>query len=162
MAAAVVDTVDQTTRSRMMAGIGSKDTAPEIAIRKALHSRGFRYRTHVESLPGRPDIVLPKYRAAILVHGCFWHGHDCRLFRLPTTRRDYWAAKIQRNRERDLAVCLRLSAAGWRHFSVWECALKGPERLEFARVIDEVAEWLSAGRASTELRGKCPVSGATL
>ena len=137
-----------------MAAVGSRDTAPEVAVRKALHGRGFRYRTHVPELPGKPDIVLPRYRAAILVHGCFWHGHNCPMFRLPATRRDFWDAKIRRNRERDENVREALRAAGWRCLTVWECALRGAEKLEFARLIDEVAAWVKGADVAGEFRGR--------
>ena len=152
----MVDVLDRQTRSRMMASVRTKDTAPEVAVRKALHGRGFRYRTHVAELPGKPDIVLPKYRAAILVHGCFWHGHDCPMFRLPATRRDFWEAKIRRNRERDADVRVALRVAGWRCLTVWECALRGAEKLDFARLIDDVAAWVRSADTATELRGRVP------
>ena len=150
----MVDVVDRQTRSRMMALVGSKNTAPEVAVRKALHRRGFRYRTHVAELPGKPDIVLPKYHATILVHGCFWHGHDCALFRLPVTRREFWDAKIRRNRERDAQVREALRVAGWRCLTVWECALRGTEKREFVKLIGDVAAWLAGPRVTGELRGK--------
>ena len=108
-----------------MRAIRSKNTAPELLIRKLLFSLGFRFRLHVKNLPGTPDIVLPKYRTAIFVHGCFWHGHDCHLFTLPQTRRDFWQVKIDANRQRDLHSEDMLISAGWCVLSVWECALKG-------------------------------------
>ena len=88
----------------MMAGIRSTNTRPELAIRKALHAAGFRYRLHPRDVPGKPDMAFARYRAAVFVNGCFWHGHDCPLFRLPDTRRDFWTAKIERNRQRDAEV----------------------------------------------------------
>src|SRR5689334_13526787 len=88
-------------RSRNMRAVRDRNTKPETIVRKMLHSRGFRYRLHVRTLPGTPDLVLPKYRAVIFVHGCFWHGHDCYLFRMPTSRRDFWEAKIGSNKRRD-------------------------------------------------------------
>jgi DNA mismatch endonuclease (patch repair protein) len=108
-----------------MRSIRSKNTAPELLIRELLFSLGFRFRLHVKSLPGTPDIVLPKYRTAIFVHGCFWHGHDCHLFKLPQTRPDFWQAKIDANRQRDLRSENMLISAGWHVLYVWECALKG-------------------------------------
>ena len=152
----VVDVVDRQTRSRVMASVRSKGTAPEMVVRKALHGRGFRYRTHVAELPGKPDIVLPKYRAAILVHGCFWHGHDCPMFRLPATRRQYWEAKVRRNRERDTEVREALRMFGWRCLTVWECALRGKEKREFAKLIDDIAAWVTGPSMSGELRGRAP------
>lgn len=150
----MTDNVDRLTRGRMMAAVRSQGTGPEMAMRKALHARGFRYRTNIRNLPGRPDIVLPKYRAAIFVHGCFWHKHDCALFRLPATRREFWAKKLERNRERDGEVRQALSEVGWRHLTVWECALRGSEKQDFAALIDEVACWITAGDAAHELRGR--------
>lgn len=121
-----------------MRAIRSKNTAPELLIRKLLFSLGYRFRLHVKNLPGTPDIVLPKYRTAIFVHGCFWHGHDCHLFTLPQTRRDFWQAKIDANRQRDLRSEDMLVSAGWRVLSVWECALKGRLKQE----PDELAKQL--------------------
>lgn len=123
-----------------MRAIRSKNTAPELLIRKLLFSLGFRFRLHVKNLPGTPDIVLPKYRTAIFVHGCFWHGHDCHLFTLPQTRREFWQAKIDANRQRDLRSEDLLIGAGWRVLSVWECALKGRLKQE----PDELAEQLAS------------------
>jgi len=155
----MVDRVDRATRSRTMAAIRSKDTTPELAVRKALHARGFRYRTHVANLPGKPDIVLRKFGAVLLVHGCFWHGHDCPLFRPPTTRSEYWGAKIRRNRERDKRVRQALEDAGWRCLTVWECALRGPDQIGLTRVVDEAAAWLIDHEPSMELRGRTASPG---
>ena len=138
----------------MMAGIRGQNTQPEIRIRKALHARGFRYRLHVAGLPGRPDIVLPRYRSVILVHGCFWHGHDCPLFRLPATRTDFWQAKISRNRERDEEVLAKLAAHDWRCLTVWECAFRGPGQRGFEQVVDMAEEWLTVGEVKSEIRGR--------
>ena len=109
----MADVVDAATRSRMMAGIRGRDTKIEIAVRKALHARGLRYRTDVRGLPGRPDIVLPRWKAAILVHGCFWHAHDCGLCRIPATRPDFWREKLEGNAARDRRNEGALCAAGW-------------------------------------------------
>ena len=149
----MADIVDRETRSRMMSGIRARNTKPELVIRRALHARGFRYRVHVATLPGKPDIVLPKLRSAILVHGCFWHGHDCSLFRLPATRREFWEAKIARNRERDGEVLDALRAEGWRCVTVWECALRGPGRRELPQVINMLVAWLTDSSTDTEIRG---------
>jgi DNA mismatch endonuclease (patch repair protein) len=137
----------------MMAGIRGKDTKPELAVRRALHARGFRYRLHAKNLPGRPDVVLSRYRAAIFVHGCFWHGHDCPMFRLPGTRTDYWRDKIRRNRERDHEVSAALEAMSWRRLTVWECALRGPGRLPFDSVIEEISFWIKGMGAHLNIRG---------
>lgn len=136
----------------MMSGIRGKNTKPELLIRKALHARGFRYRLHCD-LPGKPDICLPKHRAVIFVHGCFWHGHDCHLFKWPSTRPEFWKAKIGRNREVDRAAELRLVDLGWRVAVVWECALKGRAKMPLSATVDQLADWLtgsnSPGRPST-------------
>ena len=107
-----------------MAGIKSKNTKPELIVRKDLHSRGFRFRLHRRDLPGRPDIVMPKYRTAIFVHGCFWHGHDCRTFKWPKTREDFWRTKIEGNRSRDAAALAELTELGWHVEFIWECDLR--------------------------------------
>ena len=119
-----MDNVDSATRSRNMSAIRAKDTEPEMLVRRALFARGFRYRLHSIELPGRPDLVLPRWGAAIFVNGCFWHGHGCQRFRMPSSRIDYWAPKITRNRERDRRDSARLRRLGWRVLRVWECELK--------------------------------------
>jgi len=149
----VADIVDAKTRSRMMAGIRDRNTGPELAIRSALHRKGFRYRLHSPRVPGKPDLVFPTHHAAVFVHGCFWHGHDCRFFRLPATRQQFWREKIERNRARDAQVRELLAAAGWRQMVVWECALRGQGGGAAERVARRVANWLRSGRATMELRG---------
>ncbi|WP_332659715.1 very short patch repair endonuclease [Brevundimonas sp.] len=148
----MADVVDPATRSRMMSGIRGKNTRPELIIRKALHARGFRYRLHCD-LPGKPDICLPKHRAVIFVHGCFWHGHDCHLFKWPKTRPEFWEAKIGRNRQVDLAAESKLLDAGWRVATVWECALKGRERLSLEELTTRCADWLMSGQERLTIRG---------
>jgi DNA mismatch endonuclease (patch repair protein) len=118
----MVDVVDKKTRSRMMSGIRGKNTKPELQVRKSLHARGFRFRLHVKELPGKPDLVLPKHRAVIFVHGCFWHRHQgCRFAVLPKSNSEFWARKLDSNRERDLLHGQQLSSLGWRVFTIWEC-----------------------------------------
>jgi DNA mismatch endonuclease, patch repair protein len=119
----LVDIVDKATRSRMMAAIKGKNTKPEIAVRKALHAAGFRFTLHGKSLPGKPDIVLPKHKTAIFVHGCFWHGHNCKGFRWPKTRPVFWRAKILGNKKRDQLSRRRLKSLGWNSVVVWECKI---------------------------------------
>ena len=138
----MADTVDTATRSRMMASIKGKNTKPEIIVRKALHAAGFRFRLHDKKLPGKPDIVLPKYRTAVFVHGCFWHGHDCNQFKWPKTREAFWRNKIEGNRERDTRVRMQLRKTGWRVLIVWECALKGPRRQTVTSFIARCSDWL--------------------
>lgn len=148
------DVVDQATRSRMMAGIKGKNTKPEMTVRRGLHSLGFRFVLHDRRLPGKPDMVLPRWRGVIFVHGCFWHGHDCHLFRWPSTRTEFWSAKITRNREVDAAAMAALSGAGWRVGVVWECALKGRTRLSLDEVLRACADWLRSDRPRLEVRGR--------
>ncbi len=137
-----------------MAGIRSTDTRPEIAIRSALHANGFRYRLHSRKVPGKPDMVFPRYRAAVFVNGCFWHGHDCHLFRLPATRADFWSEKIARNRARDAKVRQQLHEAGWRALTIWECAIKGRDALGLPKVVAAASAWLRSGSAGThEIQG---------
>lgn len=137
----------------MMSGIRGKDTAPEMLVRRGLHARGFRYRLHDRRLPGRPDIVFPSRRAVILVQGCFWHGHDCHLFRWPSSRQEFWRAKIGGNVERDKRNADALKGAGWRVLTVWECALKGRTRLPVDAVIDGIAAWLRSDTDDYEISG---------
>ena len=149
----MADIVTPEKRSQMMAGIRGKDTKPEILIRKALFARGWRYRLHDRRLPGKPDLVFPRLRAVVFVDGCFWHGHQCHLFKTPSSRVDFWTEKIGRNRERDREVRKKLDELGWRHLTVWECALKGRTRLPIIDVVDSVAHWLESGDGSAEIEG---------
>jgi len=138
----VTDTVSVTTRSRIMAGIRSKDTKPELALRKALHARGFRYRLHGKGLPGKPDLVFPKYHAVCFIHGCFWHQHPgCKEATRPKSRTEYWEAKFAATETRDKRSRARLLEAGWRVAIVWECALRGKRLLA---TVPEIAEWLAS------------------
>jgi len=146
----MTDTVSPAVRSRMMSGIRAKDTKPEMIVRHGLHRAGFRYVLHDRRLPGRPDVVLPRYRAVIFVNGCFWHGHACRFFRLPATRPEFWSAKIERNRTNDAAACASLVAAGWRMATVWECALRGNE-VTRGEAISRLVQWLRSRSARLEL-----------
>jgi DNA mismatch endonuclease (patch repair protein) len=135
----------------MMSGIRGRNTKPEILVRSLLHREGFRFRLHVRELPGKPDIVLPKYRAAIFVHGCFWHGHDCPLYRLRSTRPDFWRNKIDRNRASDHRARDALLAAGWRVAVVWECALRGAGT-DPGQVAQRLAVWLRGNEPETGIR----------
>lgn len=149
----MADIVTPEVRSRMMAGIRGKNTKPELTLRRGLHAVGFRFRLHDRTLPGKPDIVFPKYRAVLFAHGCFWHGHDCHLFKWPASRPDFWQAKIHRNREVDALASAALEIAGWRQGIVWECALKGKARLPIETVLTECATWLQSDISFFELRG---------
>ena len=149
----MADVVSPAVRSRMMSGIRGKNTRPEMMIRKALHARGFRYRVHCRDLPGSPDLCFPKHRAVIFVHGCFWHGHGCHLFKWPKTRPEFWQAKIGRNREVDAIAEQTLAESGWRQAVVWECALKGRNRLALEDVISTCADWLNSDQLRLEIKG---------
>lgn len=150
----MADIVDTATRSRMMSGIRGKDTRIEVALRSALHRQGFRYRKDVRTLPGRPDIVLMRYQAVIFANGCFWHGHDCHLFRLPATRTGFWREKIEGNRERDARAIQALRGQGWRVLTVWECAFKGKTRLDFDMLVRQVAGWITGYEPQDEIAGR--------
>jgi len=125
----MVDVHDSETRSRNMAAIKSKNTKPELIIRRGLFSRGYRYRLHVKRLAGKPDLVLKKYNSVIFVHGCFWHLHDCHLCKMPKSRVEFWEQKLRANKERDLNAINALVSDGWRVIVVWECALKGKNKI---------------------------------
>lgn len=127
----------------MMAGIRSKNTRPELFIRKELHALGFRYRLHDRKIPGKPDLVFPKYGALIDVRGCFWHGHDCDYFKPPVTNPEFWARKVTENRQRDARNLKAQTEAGWRSLIVWECAVrKAGKQPDESALIPAIACWL--------------------
>jgi DNA mismatch endonuclease (patch repair protein) len=119
-----------------------------------LHAEGLRFRLHDRRLPGKPDIVFPRFRAVIFAHGCFWHGHDCHLFKWPSTRPEFWRAKIARNKAVDARNEIALAELGWRYAIVWECALKGSTKLPFADVTRRCVTWLHSDRRTLEIRGR--------
>jgi len=135
----------------MMAGIRGKDTKPELQIRRGLHALGYRFRLHCRDVPGNPDLCFRSRRAVILIHGCFWHAHECHLFKLPKTRPEFWQAKIGGNRSRDETTLDRLHADGWRVLTIWECALKGIHRRELSDVIAAAGRWLDEGSGDLEI-----------
>jgi DNA mismatch endonuclease, patch repair protein len=141
----MADIVSPAVRSRMMAGIRAKNTKPEMIVRRGLHAMGFRFRLHDRNLPGKPDLVFPKYRAVIFVNGCFWHGHECALFKWPKSREVFWRNKIGRNRENDAKNAAILSSQGWRHLIFWECAIKRRDKDALADVIGQCCDWLNSG-----------------
>lgn len=147
----MTDVHSPAVRSKNMQAIRSKNTLPEITVRSLLHAAGFRYRLHVSTLPGKPDLVFPKYRAVILVNGCFWHGHDCQFFKLPSTRTDFWKQKIEKNRANDQKALLALKAAKWRVALVWECALRKKNADVFESVTQKLSAWLRSSDVSIEL-----------
>lgn len=146
----MTDVVDSKTRSRMMSGIRGKNTRPELEIRRQLHRRGFRYRLHDKKLPGKPDVVLKKYNATIFIHGCFWHRHNCHLFKWPKTRPEFWKQKITRNHENDIKVLAELRSAGWRVCIVWECSIKGPSK-NVQMVSESIVRWLKTNNPMLEI-----------
>ena len=137
-----------------MSGIRGKNTKPELLIRKALHGAGYRFRIHRKDLPGKPDIVLPKYHAVIFVHGCFWHGHSCQLFRLPQSNIAFWTRKIAANQCNDRLAKDQLIEKGWRVMSIWECATKGKGRLPVVDIVNLLAGWLLSSSSEHEIKGE--------
>jgi DNA mismatch endonuclease, patch repair protein len=149
----MVDVVDKVTRSRMMSGISGKDTKPEILIRSLLYRAGFRFRVHAKGLPGKPDIVLKKYRAIVFVHGCFWHRHACPLFKWPSSNANFWKAKISQNKKRDAVVIAALRKLGWRILIIWECALKGAKKIPLEAISQKMSAWLQGDNPFLQIRG---------
>ncbi|MBP1315109.1 DNA mismatch endonuclease Vsr [Herbaspirillum sp. 1130] len=147
----MVDVHKPEIRSKNMRAVRPKDTRPELIVRRAIHARGFRYRLHARDLPGSPDLVLPKYRSVIFIHGCFWHGHNCPMFKTPATNTDFWISKIERNKANDLKFMAELLGGGWRVAVVWECALKG-RGSNAQTAVDLLEEWLLSERSELELR----------
>lgn len=136
-----MDVVSSVKRSEMMSGIKGRNTRPEIQVRRFLHVHGLRFRLHRKDLPGRPDVVLPKYRVAVFVHGCFWHRHPgCKYTTNPSTREEFWKQKFAGNVERDLRSQEALLQAGWRVLVIWECGLRSKSDLE------PVLDWIKAGQ----------------
>lgn len=147
----MVDVMSAAKRSLLMSRIRGKNTSPELKVRKILWSAGFRYRLHARSLPGKPDLVFPGRRAAVFVHGCFWHRHEgCPFFRLPKTRPEFWDEKLQMNKDRDVRAIAALRSAGWRTAVVWECSV----RLDIEQVGDLLGDWLEHGTRSIELAAR--------
>lgn len=128
-----------------MSGIRGKNTKPELIVRSLLHKQGFRFRLHRKDLPGTPDLVLPRYRAVIFIHGCFWHGHDCSFFKLPASRTDFWQKKIQDNRLRDIRCLQEIQKKGWRSVVIWECAIRGKSSSSMNSLVECIGNWLNKG-----------------
>ena len=148
----MIDVVDKITRSRMMAGIRGKDTKPELGLRRALHREGLRYRLHVAGLPGRPDIVLPRHRAIIEVHGCFWHRHEhCAFCTTPASNMGFWRSKFGKTVKRDKLNLEALRKLGWRVAIVWECSVKDEGAEAVAR---RITAWLQSGRSFKEISSR--------
>ena len=148
----MVDVVDKITRSRMMAGIRGKNTKPERQLRSALHRLGLRFRLHRADLPGRPDIVLPRHQAAILIHGCFWHRHEnCAYATLPASNRAFWTKKFERNIERNARNLAKLRLAGWRVAVVWECSIRKTDTNALAATLNT---WLKSKSQFKEISSR--------
>ena len=150
----MVDVLTTKQRQLNMSRIRSGDTKPEMIVRRGLHSQGLRYRLHDRKLLGRPDLVFPRYRAVILVHGCFWHGHHCPLFRLPGTRTEFWRTKIDGNRMRDAKVHSALRADGWRVLTIWECSLKGTSKWPLQLLLADAAEFVRGNEVEQAIEGR--------
>jgi DNA mismatch endonuclease (patch repair protein) len=145
------DIVDPKTRSKMMANIKGKNTKPEMAIRSALHRLGYRFRLHRKDLPGKPDIVLPKYRAVVFVNGCFWHGHFCSLFKWPKTREQFWREKILSNKNRDERNVETLLGNGWKVCIVWECSIRKRKDNDVEEAVANLVAWIEGSTALKEI-----------
>ncbi|WP_282568772.1 very short patch repair endonuclease [Bosea sp. AS-1] len=142
--------MDQQTRSRMMSGIRGKNTNPELVVRRALHAHGFRFRLHSMKVHGRPDLVLPRHRAVVFVHGCFWHRHaGCRYATSPSTRSEFWQAKFEANVARDRDIRGKLLEDGWRVATVWECALRKPDQVAISTAL--LSDWLRSDEREIEI-----------
>ena len=143
-----MDNLTKEKRSKVMSSIRSADTKPELLLRKLLHAQGFRFRLHGKGLPGRPDIILPKHNAVILVHGCFWHNHQgCKYSHVPETRTSYWKGKLQRNKERDKGNVKALTSLGLRVAVVWECSIKEQAQ----EMLEQLTSWIAdPGQGSFE------------
>lgn len=150
----MADIKSSSARSKNMSAIRSVDTKPEIKVRKALFAKGYRYRLHDKKLPGKPDLVLPKYKTVIFIHGCFWHGHEhCYLYKRPASNRAFWDAKIAENKKRDKRVIKELLELGWRVLIVWECSLKGRFKLGIDKVTEVIENFLHSSQRYHEIRG---------
>lgn len=136
------DTLTPEQRHRCMSSIKAKSTKHEVKIGNALRERFIEFNAHDSSLPGKPDFVIPKYGAVIFVHGCFWHQHQCHLFRWPFTRQEFWKTKLTGNAKVDRRNERLLKEQGWWVLKIWECTLKGKKRIEFDRLMDRVEHWI--------------------
>ena len=150
----MTDIVSRKTRSWMMSGIRGKNTNPELQVRHALFAKGFRYRLHSSALPGRPDIVLSKYRAVVFINGCFWHCHGCKLFKWPQSNTKFWKRKLSHNRKADEISRKKLEELGWRVAIVWECTLKGTGALKLDNVANKMAKWIRSSNTALVVKGK--------
>jgi DNA mismatch endonuclease (patch repair protein) len=148
-----MDILTPEQRRLNMSRIRGRDTKPELRIRRGLHGKGLRFRLHQKNLPGKPDLVFPRYRVVIFVHGCFWHGHGCHLSKMPSTRPEFWRKKIEGNAERDRRVVASLIEDGWRVLTIWECALRGTARRAEEDVLTAAAHFIKASEANFDELG---------
>jgi DNA mismatch endonuclease (patch repair protein) len=149
----MADVHSKEQRRRNMSAIQSKNTKPELLIRSELHKKGFRFRIHRKDLPGKPDILLPKYQAVINVHGCFWHGHSCPQFKWPKTRKAFWRKKILGNMARDTHQIAALFAKGYRVAVIWECSIEGPSKIEQSKLMEQIASWILSESNELQISG---------
>jgi len=156
----MADVHSPATRSKNMRAIGTQNTAIEKRLAALLNDVGFPFTVQDASLPGKPDFVLEAYRCILFTHGCFWHHHDCYLFKVPETRTEFWLNKIGKNVERDERDIAQLEAQGWRVMVVWECALRGKQKLSDVALKERLEEWICAGTDSAQIdtQGIAPLS----
>lgn len=147
----LMDIVSSSKRSKMMARIRGKDTAPERAVRKMLFTRGYRYRLHSDKFPGKPDIVLKKYKAVLFVNGCFWHKHTCHMFKWPQSNASFWREKISQTSAKDHQNIEKILSMGWRVCVIWECALKGKKDSDIHKIMESLFEWLKGSEKWKEI-----------
>ena len=145
------DIVDKDTRSRIMSGIKAKNTKPEILVRSLLHKDGFRFRIHVKELPGKPDLVFRKYNAVMFIHGCFWHRHDCKYFKWPKSRIEFWKDKLNKNSENDKKNLQKLLDSGWRVCVIWECSIREAKN-DYSPLKEKIEKWLKSNSVFLEVR----------
>lgn len=148
------DIVSKEKRSQMMAGIKSKNTKPELQIREMLFSNGFRYRLHLKNIPGKPDLVLKKHNVVIFINGCFWHMHNCSLFKMPSTREEFWKNKLLYNKQNDVNNIKLLKQNNWRIIIIWECSLKGKYKLTPEQLFNKISKFIYGNQKTIQIRGK--------
>jgi DNA mismatch endonuclease (patch repair protein) len=146
----MVDVLSPEQRSFNMSRVRGRNTRPELRVRRGLHGLGLRFRLHPKELPGTPDLVLPRYRTVVFVHGCFWHGHGCHLSKMPATRIEFWRRKIDGNVARDQGSVAALHAAGWRVLVIWECAVRGTRRLDDHELLHSAAGFIRHGKGDLQ------------
>ena len=147
----MTDVHDSQTRSRNMAAIRNSNTKPELRVRQELHRRGFRYSLKNKSLPGKPDVVLSKYRVAVFVHGCFWHRHNCNYFKLPKTNTEFWKNKISANVQRDVEVIRQITDIGYRALIIWECSFKGKNKERLDSLFESIILWIRLDEKTSDI-----------